>query len=50
MDCILQNMKSKNIYFYFTWEVQVFQAGAAGHQLKHSLIRDIITASNLQVT
>lgn len=28
----------------------MFQVGAAGHHLKHSLIRDVITASNLQVT
>lgn len=26
----------------------MFQAGTAGHHLKHSLIRDVITASNLQ--
>lgn len=35
--------------FLLTWEVQVFQVGAAGHHLKHSLIRDVITAGHLQV-
>lgn len=27
----------------------MFQAGAAGHHLKHGVVRDVVTASNLQV-
>lgn len=28
----------------------MFQVGAAGHHLKHSIVRDVITASDLQAT
>lgn len=38
------------MYFFFTWEVQVFQVGTAGHHLKHSLVRDVVAASDLQAT
>lgn len=33
---------------FFTREVQVFQVGTAGHHLKHGLVRDVITAGDLQ--